>query len=354
MGNHRGERSSPRRRSLGGRTDRHYVGRRVAGRESHATTTYDVATTTPAVSTAPARVVVEPVVDLAQLEAPTSPGAVPTPATSVDATTYYIDRPEATEKARPVGHVGRRGPLFKHLPSSPVALGVAVLALAVGGTVASGNQTALANNETIRLQPVSAVTGVGGVGSVSGADDRRGVSRDSDRQALQQASAQELRKAAEQQAEERNAALGQLAAKAERTAKQMQENLWVLPVRPSETTATFGETGLWASYHTGLDFNGETGDPIHAVAAGEVTFVGYDGAYGNKIVVTLEDGTELWYCHLTSASVSVGDQVASDEVIGAMGSTGNSTGSHLHLEVRPGGGDPVDPGAALRVHGVTP
>ena len=57
----------------------------------------------------------------------------------------------------------------------------------------------------------------------------------------------------------------------------------------------------WSSgYHTGLDFAAPSGTPIMAVANGVVTSVGYEGAYGNKTVVTLEDGTEIWYCHQTS------------------------------------------------------
>ena len=69
---------------------------------------------------------------------------------------------------------------------------------------------------------------------------------------------------------------------------------------------------------------------------------------------TLEDGTELWYCHQTSYTVSSGETVHAGELIGYIGSTGHVTGPHLHLEVRPGGGDPVDPYTALVVHGMTP
>ena len=83
-----------------------------------------------------------------------------------------------------------------------------------------------------------------------------------------------------------------------------------------------------------------------------MTEVGYDGAYGNKTVIRLEDGTELWYCHQSSQSVSVGDHVSAGDVIGAVGSTGNTTGPHLHLEVRPGGGDPIDPEIALADWGI--
>ena len=91
-----------------------------------------------------------------------------------------------------------------------------------------------------------------------------------------------------------------------------------------------------------------------AVANGTVTETGYDGAYGNKTVVTLDDGTEIWYCHQTSIYVSVGDRVNGGEVIGTVGATGNVTGSHLHLEVRPGGGGPVDPFQAFVEHGIVP
>ena len=156
------------------------------------------------------------------------------------------------------------------------------------------------------------------------------------------------------QAEQRDAALAQLADQAEKRAGVLADNRWVLPVAGYRLTATFGEYGLWSSYHTGLDFAADPGTPIMAVARGVITSTGYDGAYGNKTVLTLEDGTEIWYAHQTSILVSVGDVVAPGDVIGTVGSTGNVTGPHLHLEVRPGGGDPVDPRAALIANGVTP
>ncbi len=103
-----------------------------------------------------------------------------------------------------------------------------------------------------------------------------------------------------------------------------------------------------------LDFAAPAGTPIASIANGVVSSTAYDGVYGNKTVVTLEDGTEVWYCHQTGFSVSAGDQVSSGQTIGTVGSTGNSTGPHLHLEVRPGAGDPVDPFTALAVHGLNP
>ena len=95
-----------------------------------------------------------------------------------------------------------------------------------------------------------------------------------------------------------------------------------------------------------------SGTPIYSVTSGTVTQTGYDGAYGNKTVITLEDGTELWYCHQTSINVSSGESVSPGQQIGTVGSTGNTTGPHLHLEVHPGAGDAVDPVSALSVHGV--
>ena len=119
-------------------------------------------------------------------------------------------------------------------------------------------------------------------------------------------------------------------------------------------SAGFGASSyLWSHLHTGQDLSAPIGSSIKNVANGVVTEVGYDGSYGNKTVVTLDDGTEIWYCHQTSFLVNVGDTVRGGEVIGTVGSTGNSTGPHLHIEVRPGGGDPVDPYEAFLVHGIT-
>ena len=145
-----------------------------------------------------------------------------------------------------------------------------------------------------------------------------------------------------------------MAQQAEDVAEEISANKWVLPTTGYRLTATFGEYGLWATYHTGLDFAAPSGTPIYAMAGGVVTSTAYDGAYGNKTVITLEDGTEIWYCHQTSFEVAEGDTVVAGDVIGTVGSTGNSTGPHLHLEVRPGGGDPVDPYDAMVVNGLTP
>ena len=130
---------------------------------------------------------------------------------------------------------------------------------------------------------------------------------------------------------------------------------YLLPVAGYHLTGRFGaSSSLWSSTHTGLDFAAAEGSPIHAVAGGVVVSTGYDGSYGNKTVVRLADGTVLWYAHQSGFAVSVGQQVAPGELIGYVGSTGNVTGPHLHLEVRPGDGDPIDPDAWLTAHGLRP
>jgi murein DD-endopeptidase MepM/ murein hydrolase activator NlpD len=85
-----------------------------------------------------------------------------------------------------------------------------------------------------------------------------------------------------------------------------------------------------------------------------VTETGYAGSYGNRTIETLPDGTELWYAHQNAFEVGVGDHVVPGQVIGQVGSTGNTTGPHVHIEVRPGAGDPVDPYAAMIAHGLQP
>jgi murein DD-endopeptidase MepM/ murein hydrolase activator NlpD len=129
----------------------------------------------------------------------------------------------------------------------------------------------------------------------------------------------------------------------------------VLPVRGYRLTGRFGDrSGLWSSVHTGLDFAAPYGTSIRSVAAGIVIATGYDGRYGNKTVIRLAGGTELWYCHQSAVDVAVGERVRPGQVIGAIGTTGNVTGPHLHLEVHPSGGEPVDPLTWLRAHGLRP
>ncbi len=169
----------------------------------------------------------------------------------------------------------------------------------------------------------------------------------------------ELQQQAELQARQRMSALQELAEAAQDQADEMRSDQWVLPLAGYSMSASYGASGyLWSSgYHTGQDFSAAEGTPIVAVAPGVITQAGYDAAAswaGNLTVLELENGDEIWYAHQSSVTVSSGDTVTPGEVIGYVGSTGNSTGPHLHLEVHPDGGDPIDPVSVLEEHGVSP
>ncbi|MFB8777633.1 M23 family metallopeptidase [Streptomyces broussonetiae] len=113
---------------------------------------------------------------------------------------------------------------------------------------------------------------------------------------------------------------------------------------------------MWSSgYHTGVDFAATTGTPLKAVGPGTVVSAGWAGAYGNQVVIKLNDGYYAQYAHLSSLSVSSGQTVTGGQQIGLSGSTGNSTGPHLHFEIRttPDYGSDIDPVAYLRSHGVS-
>ncbi len=130
---------------------------------------------------------------------------------------------------------------------------------------------------------------------------------------------------------------------------------WVLPVTGYDLTGRFGQSsGLWSSTHTGLDFAAPEGTKVRAVGPGVVAAAASDGAFGNKAVVRLDDGTVLWYCHLSRVGAGDGQRLAPGDLVGYVGSTGNSTGPHLHLEVHPGRSKPVDPEAWLTRHDLVP
>lgn len=254
-------------------------------------------------------------------------------------------------RRRATRHSGSRGPLFKGLPSAPILGGVAALAVSIGGALAGPGLTA----DHDRASELSATSAVAPASSELLADRDAVVSRDHRRAAATEASEAKLLAEAEKAAAARGETLTTLNKKASKQAAKIEANRWHVPVKGYRLTATFGLSSyLWSTVHTGLDFAGAHGSPLMAVANGTITEAGGAGAYGTRTILTLEDGTEIWYCHQSSVSVRVGDKVVGGQVIGALGTTGNSTGPHLHLEVRPGGGDPVDPHSTLVQHGVHP
>lgn len=107
--------------------------------------------------------------------------------------------------------------------------------------------------------------------------------------------------------------------------------------------------GIGSTHHEGLDIGVPTGTPIQAVKSGTVVHAGDGGGYGNLVTIRHDDGTFTKYAHQSEINVRVGQQVEAGDVIGKVGSTGNSTGPHLHFEVRRGSpeGEVLDPIAYL-------
>lgn len=117
-------------------------------------------------------------------------------------------------------------------------------------------------------------------------------------------------------------------------------DLGISLVRPVSgiITSRFGAgSNIRKSSHTGLDIAAPKGKPIVAAASGKVTFSGRKGSYGNMIVISHGNGVQTYYAHCNSLYASVGQTVSKGQTIAAVGSTGNSTGPHLHLEVRVNG-----------------
>ncbi len=99
--------------------------------------------------------------------------------------------------------------------------------------------------------------------------------------------------------------------------------------------------------HTGIDLRGDIGEPVHATANGKVTIAGWEGGYGKMVEIDHGNGLATRYGHLSEIDVKVGQIVRIGQVIGKIGSTGRSTGPHLHYETRVDG-EPVDPQKFLR------
>ncbi|WP_438363716.1 M23 family metallopeptidase [Streptomyces marincola] len=162
----------------------------------------------------------------------------------------------------------------------------------------------------------------------------------------------EEERAAEEERQRRAEEERQRRAEEERL-RQLRES-YALPLSDYRISTYFGQSGaMWQTTHTGTDFAASTGTPVKNVHSGVVKEAAWAGSYGYRVIVELEDGTEVWYCHLSSMNVSAGQEVVTGETVGRVGSTGNSSGPHLHLEVLPDGQTAVDPLAWLRDKGLS-
>ena len=112
--------------------------------------------------------------------------------------------------------------------------------------------------------------------------------------------------------------------------------------------ASFGwRTNPWPEFHKGLDLEANYGTPVHVTAAGTVASAGWDGGFGLKVDIDHGNGYHTWYAHLSRASVSQGQRVTKGQLIALSGSSGSSTGPHLHYQLMYDG-QPIDPEPFLR------
>jgi len=135
---------------------------------------------------------------------------------------------------------------------------------------------------------------------------------------------------------------------------------WSLPLDPGTFTLSSGygprpsPTGGTGTFHAGLDFAAPTATPIRAAATGVVTYAGFtSGGFGNLVIIQAAPNILTYYAHQSALTVATGAQVSAGQVIGAVGTTGDSTGAHLHVEIRVDGAT-VDPLSYLRQRGLNP
>jgi murein DD-endopeptidase MepM/ murein hydrolase activator NlpD len=133
--------------------------------------------------------------------------------------------------------------------------------------------------------------------------------------------------------------------------KKLAATPTIWPVDSRKITSSFGVRKdpftHRARFHAGIDISGNTGDPVYAAADGTVTHAARDGDHGNNILISHGNGITTHYSHLSKILVKPGDKVRKGDIIGKMGSTGRSTGPHLHYEVYVGG-EHVDPKPYLK------
>lgn len=189
------------------------------------------------------------------------------------------------------------------------------------------------------------------------AEEKRAEQQKAEQQKAEQERAEQKR-AEQERAERKKAEQKQAAPKPQKQApaeRAVKRSGMSAPVAASTGTA-YRQAGSWSSgYHTGVDFPVPTGTSVKAVAPGRVVSSGWAGAYGYEVVIRHEDGRYSQYAHLSALHVKEGQSVSGGQRIARSGSTGNSTGPHLHFEVRlgPGYGSDIDPLAYLRAGGVS-
>ncbi|MFI5666825.1 peptidoglycan DD-metalloendopeptidase family protein [Streptomyces sp. NPDC051704] len=284
-----------------------------------------------------------PVHDLPTQAMPVTLDVTPAPRASRRAGAKTKSAPAAAATSRRRTPAKRSALLTVAVPSACV-MGVAgVAAASVGGLTGADKPaegtTTMAAPDPASVKPVAANSKLDTQLTALSADagdfaDR--ASRTQERIDLRQRQEDEKKRKAEEEA-----------------AKEAARPKFAIPVEQHGLSASFGQAGgMWMSVHTGIDFPVSYGTPVMSATDGTVR-TQWNSAYGNMAIVTSPDGTETWYCHLSSTKIRSG-KVKAGDVIAYSGNSGNSTGPHLHFEVRPGGGSAIDPLPWLRSHGLDP
>jgi murein DD-endopeptidase MepM/ murein hydrolase activator NlpD len=160
--------------------------------------------------------------------------------------------------------------------------------------------------------------------------------------------AQRIARSAERSTLARKGAAATALAQAEAARKARER--WVMPIKGAVFTSGFG--WRWGRMHEGDDFGTPVGTPLASMSTGTVTFAGWESGYGIKVEIQYWDGTVSVFGHMSQVSANVGDSVTPGQIVGLSGNTGHSTGPHLHLEIHPNGGAPIDPAPWLHEHGL--
>lgn len=231
----------------------------------------------------------------------------------------------------------------------------AMVAAGLGASVALGSGVALAADTTAAVAEFPAFASVATLDDALNAQATTQLKvAEKEKQAAERAK-QEAAKRAEdlrKQAEE---------ARKKAEASRNRADAWVAPLADYQVGQPFGKAGaMWAAKHSGQDLVVNSGTAVMSVHGGTVVKAGPNGggdgpAYGNAIVIKHDNNTYSQYAHLSQVKVSVGQSVSTGQVIGLSGSTGNSSGPHLHFEIRttPNYGTAVEPVAFLKAHGET-
>ncbi|MEW1698956.1 M23 family metallopeptidase [Streptomyces sp. NPDC093249] len=177
-----------------------------------------------------------------------------------------------------------------------------------------------------------------------------------ERQAFEAVAKAKAQAEAKRKAEARAKEIREAEERAARDAERRRLASFQLPVAGTYVSTGYKTGGsLWSSgSHSGIDFHAAYGSTVVSVGSGTVVEAGWGGAYGNNIVIRMHDGTYTQYGHLSSIGVHIGQTVEPGQRIGVSGSSGNSTGPHLHFEARTSAdyGSDISPVSYLRARGV--